>query len=248
MHPLLEQIFTTGISEMADGSPATLSSSISREDCAAVERVIARYGASSAVEVGMAFGISTLAIADALSRNGSARMVSIDPHQSVGWNGAGMHLLRRAGLGEVVELIEEPSQLALPGLAARGQRFDFAFIDGWHTFDHTLIDFFYCDWMLEPGGVVMLDDVSFPAIDRVVRFILANRDYEVVDVTQYDDTTSPGLRFRRSVKRLLRPLARTDHDASPANERLFRGIDRAVVVALRKRGNDARPFDHFEPF
>ena len=237
------------MSERPDGSPAPVSHSISRDDCAAIERTIARYGASSAVEVGMAYGISTLAIADALSRNGSARLVSIDPHQSEGWKGAGMHLLRRAGLGEVVELIEEPSQLALPRLAARGERFDFAFIDGWHTFDHTLVDFFYCDWMLEPGGVVMLDDVSYPAIGRVVRFILANRDYEMVDMTQHDDTTSPNLRFRRSVKRFLRPLARTDHDPSPANERLFRGIDdRAVVVALRKRGNDARRFDHFEPF
>jgi predicted O-methyltransferase YrrM len=142
MHPLLEQIFRTGMSEWPDGSPTPVSSSISRDDCAAVERVIARSGATSAVEVGMAFGISTLAIADALSRNGSARLITIDPNQSKDWRGVGMHLLRRAGLADVVELIEEPSQLALPHMAARGERFDVAFIDGWHTFDHTLVDFF----------------------------------------------------------------------------------------------------------
>lgn len=248
MHPLLEQIFSTGMTELADGSPTPLSSSISRDDCAAIERVIARSGATSAIEVGMACGISTLAIADALSRNGSARLVVIDPNQTEGWSGVGMHLLRRAGLADVVELIEEPSQLALPRLAASGERFDFAFIDGWHTFDHTLIDFFFCDLMLDPGGMVMLDDVAYAAVNRVVRFILSNRDYELVEVTRSADDASASLRLRRAVKRKLRPLARTDRDPTPAHERVFHGIEGVRVVALRKRGNDARPFDHFEQF
>ena len=236
------------MSELPDGSPAPLSSSISRDDCAAIERVIARSGATSAIEVGMAFGISTLAIADALSRNGSARLVVIDPNQSKGWSGAGMHLLRRAGLAHVVELIEEPSQLALPRLAAREERFDFAFIDGWHTFDHTLIDFFFCDLMLGPGGMVMLDDVAYPAVDGVVRFILSNRDYELVEVTRCDDGAPAGLRLRRAIKRVLRPFARTDRDPSSTHQQLFRQIAHARAVALRKREGDARPYDHFEPF
>jgi predicted O-methyltransferase YrrM len=196
----------------------------------------------------MAIGISTLAIADALSRNGSARLVVIDPNQSKEWSGAGMHLLRRAGLAHVVELIEEPSQLALPRLAAREERFDFAFIDGWHTFDHALIDFFFCDLMLSPGGMVMLDDVDYPAIDGVVRFILSNRDYELVEMTRSNDGAPTGLRLRRAIKRMLRPLARTDHDPSSPHQQLFREIAHARVVALRKRGDDARSYDHFEPF
>ncbi|HEV7763985.1 MAG TPA: class I SAM-dependent methyltransferase, partial [Thermoanaerobaculia bacterium] len=187
MHSLLEQIFTTGMTELPNGAVEPVHSSISRDDCAAVERAIAQSGATSAIEVGMAFGISALAIADALSRNGSARLVSIDPQQTSSWRGAGLHLLRRAGLADFAEVIEEPSQLALPRLAARGDRFDLAFIDGWHTFDHALIDFFYCDLMLEPGGIMILDDVGYAAINRLVRFILSNRDYELVEVTRYPD-------------------------------------------------------------
>jgi predicted O-methyltransferase YrrM len=244
----LEQIFTTGMTECSDGSPTPLSSSISRDDCEAIERAIARSGATSAIEVGMALGISTRAIADALSRNGSARLVVIDPNQSAGWSGAGIHLLRRAGLSHVVELIEEPSQLALPRLAAREERFDFAFIDGWHTFDHALIDFFFCDWMLGPGGMVMLDDVAYPAIDGVVRFILSNRDYELVEMTRAEEEASMGLRLRRAIKRVLRPLARTDRDPSATHQQLFREIARARMVTLRKGGDDARSYDHFQPF
>jgi predicted O-methyltransferase YrrM len=248
MHPLAEQIFSTGMAELPDGSPSRLTSSIAPEDCALIERVLAQSGATSAVEVGMAFGISSLAIAEALSRNGPARLVVIDPNQSTDWKGAGMHLLRCAGFADFVELIEEPSQLALARLAARGERFDAAFIDGWHTFDHTLVDFFFCDLMLEPGGIVMLDDVGYAAIDRVVRFILSNRDYEFVDATQVADAVPAGLRLRRAVKQGLRPLARTDRDPSSASENLFRDIGGVRLIALRKRGNDARRYDHFEQF
>jgi predicted O-methyltransferase YrrM len=248
VHPLLEQTLATGMTELPDGSAAPLTSSITAEDCALVERMIALCGATSAVEIGMAYGISTLCIADALSRNGPARLVSIDSHQTSGWHGAGLHLLHRAGFSSIVELIEETSQLALPRLVARGDRFDLAFIDGWHTFDHTLVDFFFCDAMLKPGGIAILDDVGFPAIDRVVRFILANRDYELVGLSRSDESPTLTLRVKRAIKRGLRRLARTDRDPSPRHEKGFRALDRALLVALRKRADDARRFNHFERF
>jgi hypothetical protein len=102
--------------------------------------------------------------------------------------------------------------------------------------------------MLDPGGVVMLDDVPYPAINRVVRFILSNRDYELLDATHGNDSAAVTLKLRRAVKRVLRPLARTDRDPSLDHDRQFRRIDGARVVALRKRGDDARRFDHFEQF
>ena len=251
MHPLLHHIFTTGTTELPDGTPAPLTSAISREECALVERMIALCGAVTAVEVGMAFGISTLCIADALQRNAApapARLVTIDSHQSSGWHGAGMHLIRRAGLDRVVELIEQSSQLALPRLVENGERFGFALIDGWHTFDHTLVDFFFVDTLLTTGGIVVIDDTGYPAIHSVVRFILANRDYEVVDSADSHDDVRFSLRARRALKRMIRPLARTDRDPSRANERRFQRIARSEMVALRKRGDDTRRFDHFERF
>lgn len=251
MHPLLEQIFTTGITELPDGSPASLTSSISREDCALVEHMIASCGAVTAVEVGMAYGISTLCIAGALQKNAGsspARLVTIDPHQTSGWKSAGMHLIRRAGLDSMVELIAQPSQLALPRLVENGERFGFALIDGWHTFDHTLVDFFFCDALLTPGGIVVIDDAGYPAINAVIRFILANRDYELVETVDRRDEGRLSLRVRRAIKRVIRPLAQTDRDPSRANERLFRRIAHSEMVALRKRGDDTRRFDHYERF
>jgi len=75
--------------------------------------------------------------------------------------------LERAGYGGFVEFIEKPSQIALPALVAAGRRIDFAFIDGEHTFDHVLFDFFFIDQLLNVGGVVVFDDAAWPSIRRV---------------------------------------------------------------------------------
>src|SRR6185369_15984375 len=113
--------------------------------------------------------------------------------------------------------------------------------------DHTLIDFFFVDRMLEEGGFVLFDDVGYPAINAVVRFILANRDYELVKALQFE-APPVSLRLRRAIKRRLRPLARTDRDPKREHEELFRKIENVHAVALRKRGSDARRFDHYERF
>ncbi len=245
IHPLVAEIHRTRLSLLPDGTVAAAHSVILADECAAIYESIAASKAVRGIETGMAFGVSSLCMADALRRNSEAyELVSIDPCQTADWKSAGMHLLARAGL--TATLIEEPSQLALPRLAAEGQRFDFGFIDGWHTFDHTLIDFFFIDLMLADGGFIVFDDVGYPAINAVVRFVLANRDYELVKELTHD--VPLGMRFRRAVKRRLRPLARTDRDPSPAHERLLRRVESAYSVVVRKRRSDTRRFDHFERF
>lgn len=249
VHPLVDEVLTTRRTLLPDGTSAAADSFIPRDECELVYEMIATSGATSAVEVGMAYGVSSLCIADALRKNAdSPRLVCIDPAQEWGWHHGGVHLLRRAGYDGFVQVIEEPSQLALPRLVSAGEHFGFAFIDGWHTFDHTLIDFFFVDMLLPDGGVVVFDDVSYPAINAVVRFILANRDYELLTALPIAEPVPFGIRFRRAFKRIVRPMARTDRDPSPAHARLFRRIEHHYAVALRKRGSDSRRFDHFERF
>jgi len=52
---------------------------------------------------------------------------------------------------------------------ARGVKIDFAFVDGWHTFDYTLIDFFYIDKILRSGGLV-----SFHSMTVTMEGVLIN--------------------------------------------------------------------------
>jgi hypothetical protein len=87
---------------------------------------------------------------------------------------------QRAGLADRVRLIEAPSYEALPSLLKERAKLDFAFIDGMHTFDYALLDFFYVDKLLSPGGYVAFDDLWMPAIRKVIAFVLRNRSYELV--------------------------------------------------------------------
>jgi hypothetical protein len=72
---------------------------------------------------------------------------------------------------DLITVYEDLSELRLPGLLAEGQRYDFAFIDGWHTFDQVLVEFFYINRMLDVGGIVVFDDVHLPSLAKVLAHI-----------------------------------------------------------------------------
>jgi hypothetical protein len=68
-------------------------------------------------------------------------------------------------------LTEEGSEYALPRLAKDApSSFDLVFVDGFHTFDHTLIDLFYATKLLRIGGYLIVDDAHWPSVGKVVRY------------------------------------------------------------------------------
>jgi len=208
-------------------------------------------------------GCSALAIGDALRGTAGARHIVIDPRQNVQplWAGIGLHNLGRAGLLDQVEFLEEPSYRALGRLESAGRRAQFAFIDGFHTFDYALVDFFLVDRLLEPGGLVAFDDADWPSVRRVVRYVATNRAYAV-------HAAMPPRRERWSVRRrmyagltaysaaVLGVCARLpglDRFIAGAYSPEWRGIDARLglggpCVVLRKLQDDARRFDHHVDF
>lgn len=181
MNSVLQRILETGQFEGPDGQILDIRAEISREQGDFLQRIIVDIKPTTTLEVGLAYGISAMFICDALARTSTTRHIVIDSHQmtEVWSGGGGLHNLKQAGYEDIVELHNMESQRALPQLDASGLKIDFAFIDGAHTFDHALVDFFYIDRMLRVGGVVAFDDVAFPSVRRVVRFILKNRNYSV---------------------------------------------------------------------
>jgi hypothetical protein len=63
-------------------------------------------------------------------------------------------------------------------LVSEGARFDCVFIDGYHSFDYTLLDFFYTDLLLKVGGVVAIHDTVMPGVYKAVRFIETLKPYK----------------------------------------------------------------------
>ena len=143
------------------------------------------------LEVGFAFGTSALVFAEHHQRmktTGISHTI-IDPNQygtgQGSWEGIGAENLKRVGFvkNRNWRLIENTSTEALPSLQKRFGNgwLDVALIDGWHLFDYTLLDVFYCLQMLRVGGILIVDDKRMKAIHAVGKYVL--RAYpHVVDI------------------------------------------------------------------
>lgn len=187
MNPVLDEIYRTGMVQDEEGRSYKLHSGISKIHAEALYRLVRAARPAAVVEVGLAYGLSTLAILQALHDNGNGHLVSIDPRQHADWHGVGLVNIRKAGFSDLHTFIEQPSYLALPTLLARHTGVDFAYVDGWHTFDYVLVDFFYLDKLLPVGGIIGFNDCGLPAIDRVISFIQTHRYYqELTDVVPRD--------------------------------------------------------------
>ncbi len=139
---ILREMYERDEVQMPDGTSRRLHSAVHPEFAMALYNTVRREKPELVVEIGMAFAGSTLSILSALEENRKGRVVSIDPGQTEHFGNGGLHNVERSNLRHRHELMEEPSYLALPRLIDQGARVDMGYIDGMHTFDYTLVDFF----------------------------------------------------------------------------------------------------------
>lgn len=233
MHRILREILDTGI--VWDGNNSCpLRDNMSKQDCELITEAIKTVKPQVSLEVGFGHGISTLFACDALAANGSeCKHIVIDPYQKTIFHNIGLQNLRRAGYEYMIEHYDTPSEMALPRLLAEGTQIQTAIIDGWHTFDHALVDFFYINKMLEVGGVVILDDTHFPSILRLTQHIRTYPAYR--PFTRVDSRSSP-----RNIRTKVR---RTISRALPRLTSLERGWDYPRCLAFQKVMPDTRNWD-----
>ena len=140
--------------------------------------------ASSVIEIGLAYGSSALAIAEALVTVASAdaRHVIIDAYQNR-FHGSGWAVVTEAGLAGICSLIEDRSQIVLPRLVGEGLVADAAFVDGSHIFHNVFVDLFYLREIVRPGGLVIVDDYSYPSVATAVRYFETNAGWQMVPMS-----------------------------------------------------------------
>jgi predicted O-methyltransferase YrrM len=155
--------------------------SITPKEAIALHDWVVREHPVQVIEVGLAWAFSTLHICEALREigNADARLTAIDPNQATAFENRGLQVLDEAGVGALVELVAEPSQIALPELRAAGRTFDFAFVDANHRFDGVFVDLVNLAALLESGSAVFIDDYQLPSIRRAVSFFTTNRGWTV---------------------------------------------------------------------
>ncbi|MDO9553113.1 class I SAM-dependent methyltransferase [Rhodonellum sp.] len=205
------------------------------------------------IEIGCAFGLSSLFICEGINGRLGSKHTIIDPFQMTSWKGVGIHNLKNAGI-ENFNLIEKASEIALPQLLEQKESFDFALIDGWHTFDHTLVDFFYLEKLIRPGGIIGIDDIHLPGINKVVRYLLNYPNLELIEsVPNY---TSRKRKFRDNILNnffgLIKIILPKKYYYKVLSDKIIKS-DKILglyssMVFFRKIDNDKRGWNWFEPF
>ncbi|MEO6694191.1 MAG: class I SAM-dependent methyltransferase [Ignavibacteria bacterium] len=241
MNSILEEIITTGNTRTVEGDLKKVVGQISEEEGKLIQDSINEINAEVSVEVGLAFGTSALYICEALKKTEKTKHYIIDPYQMYdeSYGGIGVNNLKKAGYQNIFEFIEKPSHSALALLEMQNVKVDFAFIDGWHTFDHVLTDFFLVDKILRVGGIVILDDTDWPAITKVASFISINRSYKFLGgSSQRSYIKKNHSNSGNSIKKFKDFL----NNKKPDNKNVF------GAMAFKKTADDIRSWDHYINF
>jgi predicted O-methyltransferase YrrM len=194
------------------------------------------YNCNQTLEIGMAYGLSSVAICQAHADKGFGSHIAIDPFQNKGWKSVGLLNVKSAGLAEKLRFIEASSVIALPQLVAEDEKLDLAFIDGGHLFDYTLLEFFYIDMLLEMGGLIVFDDLWMPSIRKVVSFVLKNRAYKLLPLKPKSNWKQ---RLGRSARRIQQTQLSWESGLKWSREN---------ICIVQKQGDDRRKWDFYRDF
>jgi len=213
---LIGRIYETGFVQGEDDAlHKVLPAAVTPDRGAYLAEVCRQVLPAATVEVGMAWGLSTFWILQALLGQPQRQRVPhvvMDPFQLFGYHRAALRALREIGLESMVEFYEEPSINVLEGLAAKERSFDFAFIDGDHSYEAVMCDLWLLDPLLQPGGVIVFDDVWSEGVQRAC--LLAEQELGYTMRSEHPDRNSGRQTTMRTYVKsdrqvLLRPSDRT---------------------------------------
>lgn len=135
----------------------------------------------SVIEVGLAYGSSALAIAEALATRPATATthIVIDPHQDQ-FDNVGWEIVTSAGCAAGCTLLTQPSQLALPRMVADGVIVDAAFVDGSHVFHNVFVDLHFLRELVRPGGLIVLDDCQWASVATASHYFVQNTGWRAI--------------------------------------------------------------------
>ena len=156
-----------------------------------------------------------------------------------------MSNLARAGV-DFFRLIEKRSEFALPEvLEADGEgKFDFVFVDGWHTFDHILLDCFYATRLLRVGGYLAIDDLLMRPVHRAADYVALYPCYRTHATLRAASGVSLKRRAARAALGLL-PGSWRDAVVHPEFARAAFTDELAEMIAFQKMAADERTWDWY---
>ena len=241
----LQQAFQTWRVVDSMGNERNLHSNVSEEEACLLNAAVRQIKPSLSVEVGLAMGISTLAILGGIEANGSGQHVVCDPFQKE-YQDTGIAMVQRAGLDRFWKFHRSYAEEIIPTLPP----LQFAFIDASHLFDHTLVEFVLVDKKLVPGGIVGFHDLWMPSLQKLLRFILANRAYKVWHPDGFLPSLASSQKSHGLKAQMRNTISKSRLGKFVSQEFLFPWKEYSIpnLVFLQKLANDERDWHHFVYF
>jgi predicted O-methyltransferase YrrM len=245
MQAIIEEIQASQRVTGRSGAAHRLHSAIDPEEGLFLEGIVhSDPSVKRTLEVGCAYGLSSLHICKGLQGRQGARHTILDPFQNSQWDGAGIRNLEEAGV-DYFEWIEELSEIALPRLLEEQEgSYDLVFVDGWHTLDHTLLDCFYATRLLRTGGYLVVDDIVLPPVRKALHYLAQYPCYKTFKTLSGGQSPTLRLRLLRTLAGALPSHHRGALLHPDLEHRLFG--DRTVrMLALQKVCADTRNWDWY---
>lgn len=114
-------------------------------------------------------------------------------------------MVRTSSWPQCHRYIEGNTNLVLPDLYAKKERFGLIFLDGWKTFDHLMVNLYYCSRMLVRGGYLIFDDTLMPFVNKVITLLLTHYSYKEVSYSTFGENARGRLWQILSTRSLTRP-------------------------------------------
>jgi Methyltransferase domain len=241
---VLLEVFKTSRVFAPDGKAQPLESNVSQAEALELYTAVRNLCPEFSVEIGLAHGVSALAILAAISANGKGHHCVIDPFQA-NYGYCGETMIERAGYRDFHSFLERFPEEVLPTLPG----IKFAFIDSSHLFDLTLLEFVLIDKKLEVGGMVAFHDTWMPSIQAVLRFILGNRPYEICrDFASKKLRLSPLEQFKQVVGGRLARIPGADRFFISNVFRPWASLQIGNLAFLKKLSDDRRDWQFHQGF
>lgn len=169
--------------------PLFRTASIHTKEGESLREWVVKEKAVNIIEIGLAFGFSSLYIGEGLllnkKRNAKHTIIDAFQTQKDKYNNFGLNVLTKAGLDKIIEFHGERSHFVLPRLLEEDRKFDFGFIDGCHLFDCVFLDLFYLGKLIKIGGIIFMDDYDNVAIRKAVSFFVKNIGWKIEEIGSY---------------------------------------------------------------
>jgi precorrin-6B methylase 2 len=208
-------------------------------------RMLARHVRPGGRTVEVGCGASTVVFA---AIGGQHTAISPDPDE----HGRIRAYCERVGLDHgSVTFVEARSDQVLPTLAPE-QSVDAVFIDGDHSFPYPIVDWHYLNMCLRVGGLLVADDIRAAAVGVIIRNMLDNPNWEMLEVADRDAAAFRKLGHQLTFEHFLQDPFNRLPDYSFLGEkgaRRQRALDRvgAIRDAIVSRVRPARGREPREP-